>query len=330
VDAVASMLYLDYSRKAGEWVPNKYGGRENLEAIDFLRQFNTVVYQRHPDVQTIAEESTAWPMVSRPTFVGGLGFGMKWDMGWMHDTLKYMAQDPIHRKYHHGEITFRAIYQFHENFMLPLSHDEVVHGKGSLLGEMPGDEWQKFANLRVLFGYMFATPGKKLLFMGGDLAQGDEWWHDAAVPWHLLNCPRQAAMQRWVGALNRAYVGEPALHEQDCDPQGFEWVDVHDANTSVISFLRKAKNPDDCVLVACNFTPVPRHNYLVGCPRRGFWRELLNSDALEHGGSGQGNLGGVEANPIQIHGRPWSLNLTLPPLAVVYLKPEGPADGSGV
>jgi 1,4-alpha-glucan branching enzyme len=322
VDAVASMLYLDYSRKEGEWIPNVFGGRENLEAIEFLKQFNYVVFNRHPDVQTVAEESTAWPKVSRPTYAGGLGFGMKWDMGWMHDTLRFMAHDPIHRKFHHGELTFRMIYAFHENFVLPLSHDEVVYGKGSLLGKMPGDDWQKFANLRLLYGYMYGMPGKKLLFMGAEFAQRDEWRHDASLQWELLESPQHSAISRWVGNLNRFHAGEKALYELDFDPAGFEWIDANDGERSVLSFLRKAKTNEDLILVVCNFTPVPRRNYRVGVPRGGRWRELLNSDAYEHGGAGFGNMGGVEASPIPFHGRQHSLNLTLPPLGAIFLKSE--------
>jgi 1,4-alpha-glucan branching enzyme len=322
VDAVASMLYLDYSRKDGEWIPNRHGGRENLEAIDFLRTFNSEIFQRFPDVQTIAEESTAWPLVSRPTYVGGLGFGMKWDMGWMHDTLQYMQHEPIHRKYHHWQVTFRMIYAFNENFTLPLSHDEVVHGKGSLLGKMPGDSWQKLANLRMLYGYMYGSPGKKLLFMGGEFGQIDEWQHDGQLQWELLEQPSHAAIARWVHALNEVYSNEPALHQLDCDPTGFEWIDANDADQSTLSFLRKARDGGDLIAVVCNFTPVPRYNFRLGVPREGFWRELLNSDAIEHGGSGHGNLGGVEAMPIVTHGKPMSLNLTLPPLGVLFLKSE--------
>jgi 1,4-alpha-glucan branching enzyme len=322
VDAVASMLYLDYSRKEGEWIPNKYGGRENVEAIDFLRQFNTSVYARHPDVQTVAEESTAWPMVARPVHLGGLGFGLKWDMGWMHDTLAYVAHDPVHRKYHHGQLTFRMIYAFNENFVLPLSHDEVVHGKGSLLAKMPGDDWQKFANLRLLLAYMAASPGKKLLFMGTELAPWEEWGHDDELPWHLLDDPQRRALERWLTALNIAYHNEPALHALDCDPAGFEWIDANDSERSVISFLRKSPGGREQIAVVCNFTPVPRYNYRVGAPRGGYWRELLNSDASEHGGSGHGNLGGVEASPVPCHGRMHSLTLTLPPLGAVFLKSE--------
>ena len=264
VDAVANMLYLDYSRQPGQWIPNKYGGRENLEAIDFLRQFNSAVYQRQPHVQTIAEESTAWPMVSRPAHVGGLGFGLKWDMGWMHDTLAYMSQDPVHRKYHHSRLTFRMVYAFHENFVMPLSHDEIVHGKRSLLSKMPGDEWQQFANLRLLMAYMFGSAGKKLLFMGTELAPWDEWHHDSELPWKLLDDPQRRAFERWLTALNVAYRNEPALHVLDCDPHGFEWIDTGDADRSVVSFLRKSPEEREQIVVVCNFTPVPRYNYQVG------------------------------------------------------------------
>jgi 1,4-alpha-glucan branching enzyme len=323
VDAVASMLYLDYSRKEGEWIPNQYGGRENLEAIGFLRRMNEEIYKRHPDVQTIAEESTAWPMVSKPTYVGGLGFGLKWDMGWMHDTLRYMALDPIHRKYHHNDLTFRMLYAFHENFVLPLSHDEVVYGKGSLLAKMPGDDWQKFANLRALYGYMYAQAAKKLLFMGGEFGQWGEWAHDGSLEWHLLQFAPHAGLQKWVADLNQLYRREPALYECDLDPSGFEWVDCSDAASSVISLVRKGKTSEDIVLVACNFTPVPRQNYRVGAPRGGFWRELMNSDAVEYGGGGWGNFGGVEAAPVPLHGRSYSLTLTLPPLAAMFLKSGG-------
>ncbi len=320
VDAVASMLYLDYSRKAGEWIPNRHGGRENLEAIAFLRRMNETVYKHFPDVQTIAEESTSWPMVSRPTYLGGLGFGLKWDMGWMHDTLHYMARDPVHRRHHHNSLTFRMIYAYHENFTLPLSHDEVVHGKGSLLGKMPGDPWQKFANLRLLYGYMYAQPAKKLLFMGAEIAQWNEWSHDRSLDWHLLNEAPHGGVMRWVSDLNRVYREEPALHVHDCDPAGFEWVDANDADQSVLSFLRKGRSAEDLVLAIGNFTPVPRHNYLVGVPREGVWREILNSDAAIYGGSGQGNLGAVESAPVACHGRHHSLTLTLPPLSLVLLK----------
>jgi 1,4-alpha-glucan branching enzyme len=322
VDAVASMLYLDYSRRPGEWIPNAYGGNENLEAIAFLRRFNEEVYRAHPDVQTYAEESTAWPMVSRPTYVGGLGFGMKWDMGWMHDTLRYLSLDPIYRKYHHNDLTFRLLYAFHENFVLPLSHDEVVHGKGSLLGKMPGDAWQRFANLRALFGYMFAQPGKKLLFQGADLAQVAEWSHEHSVEWHLLDLPAHAGIQRLVADLNRLYREQPALHELDHHPDGFQWVDCSDADHSVVALLRKARSCPDVILAVANFTPVPRTGYRFGVPRGGWWRELLNTDAREYGGSGWGNLGGVRAEPQPWHGLPCSLSLTLPPLSVVFFKAE--------
>jgi 1,4-alpha-glucan branching enzyme len=322
VDAVASMLYLDYSRQDGQWIPNEYGGRENLEAIAFLRRFNEAVYQSFPDVQTVAEESTAWPMVSRPLYVGGLGFGLKWDMGWMHDTLEFMTKDPIYRKYHHNLLTFRQLYAFSESFMLPLSHDEIVYGKGSLLSKMPGDVWQKFANLRLLLGYMYAQPGKKLLFMGGEIGQCTEWNHESSVEWHLLDYPNHDSLRRWVDELNWLYKREPALHELDLESGGFEWVDANDAENNVLSFIRKGRSTQDIVLVLCNFTPMPRHSYRVGVPRGGFWREILNSDAREYGGSGQGNLGGVEAVPIPLHGRPRSLTVTVPPLGVVFFKSE--------
>jgi 1,4-alpha-glucan branching enzyme len=323
VDAVASMLYLDYSRKEGEWIPNQYGGRENLEAIQFLRRFNEDVYAACPDVVTIAEESTAWPMVSRPTYVGGLGFGLKWDMGWMHDTLDYFQRDPIYRRYHHNKLTFRSLYLSSENFVLPLSHDEVVHGKGSLLGKMPGDEWQKFANLRLLLGYMWTQPGKKLLFMGGEFGQWREWSHESSLDWHLLDFPSHQGIQRWVTDLNRLYRAEPALHELDCDPAGFEWIDADDADASVLSFLRRGRSTGDVIAVVCNFTPMTRYNYRIGVPRGGFWEEVLNGDARDYGGSGQGNFGGVDASIIPSHGRPYSLNVTLPPLAVVCFKSAG-------
>ncbi|RPJ42821.1 MAG: 1,4-alpha-glucan branching protein GlgB, partial [Deltaproteobacteria bacterium] len=326
VDAVASMLYLDYSRKEGEWIPNPHGGRENLDAISFLRRFNEEVYKNFPDVQTIAEESTAWPMVSKPTYVGGLGFGMKWDMGWMHDTLKYMARDPIYRKYHHHLLTFRLLYAFHENFVLPLSHDEVVHGKGSLLGKMPGDDWQKFANLRLLYGSMYAQPAKKLLFMGGEFGQRREWDHEASLEWDLLQYEPHAGLKRWVQDLNRLYRTEPALHELDFDPAGFEWIDCDDSDSSVISFLRRGGAGGDLILAVCNFTPAVRSGYRLGVPASGFWKEILNSDFGIYGGSGQGNLGGCEAEPISCHGRPYSLNLTLPPLSAVFFKKDGGKD----
>ncbi|HCP62160.1 MAG TPA: 1,4-alpha-glucan branching enzyme [Actinobacteria bacterium] len=320
VDAVASMLYLDYSREPGDWIPNVHGGRENLEAIGFLRRMNQDVYQIHPDTQTIAEESTSWPMVSRPLYVGGLGFGMKWDMGWMHDTLEYLAHDPVHRRFHHNQLTFRGMYAFTENFVLPLSHDEVVHLKESLLEKMPGDDWQKFANLRALFAYQIAQPGKKLVFMGGEFGQRHEWAHDSSLDWHLLEQPLHAGVQRCLGDLNRLYAAEPSLHQLDMDPAGFEWIDANDSEASVITFLRRSRTPGEEVLFAANFTPLVRSNYMVGVPSDGYWRELLNTDAADYGGTGVGNMGGVDAVPIPLHGRPFSLNLTLPPLACVFLK----------
>jgi 1,4-alpha-glucan branching enzyme len=322
VDAVASMLYLDYSREQGEWVANPHGGRENLEAISFLRRLNEDVYREQPDVHTIAEESTAWPMVSRPVYVGGLGFGFKWDMGWMHDTLEYMARDPVHRKYHHNELTFRQMYASSENFVLPLSHDEVVHGKGSLLGKMAGDEWQKRANLRLLLAWMWTQPGKKLLFMGGELAQWREWNHDSSLDWHLLEDERHAGVQNLVRDLNGLYRSTPALH-LDCEPAGFEWIDCLDAEGGVLSFLRKGRTNADLALVVANFTPLPRTNYRVGVPRAGAWEERLNTDAGVYGGAGWGNMGSVEASPVPAHGRPASLMLTLPPLAALVLEPAG-------
>ena len=323
VDAVASMLYLDYSRKHGEWIPNEFGGRENIEAISFLRRLNEEVYKAHPDVQVIAEESTAWPMVSRPTYVGGLGFGMKWDMGWMHDALRYFALDPIHRKFHHNDLTFRMMYAFTENFLLPLSHDEVVHGKGSLIRKMPGDDWRRFANLRLLFAHMYSQPAKKLMFMGGEFGQWREWNHDASLDWAELDSPLNATLQRWVEDLNKAYRTLPALHEGDLSPDGFEWIDCCDTENSVVVLMRKSKlHPDEPVIVALNFTPIPRYNYQVGVPAGGRWAEVLNSDAALYGGSAQGNMGGVDAAPIPLHGRKWSINLTLPPLGAVFLIPS--------
>jgi 1,4-alpha-glucan branching enzyme len=323
VDGVASMLYLDYARKEGEWIPNQYGGKENLEAIDFLRQMNVSVYQNYPDVQTVAEESTSWPMVSRPTDIGGLGFGMKWDMGWMHDTLSYMSKDPIYRSYHHGELTFRMIYAFTENFVLPLSHDEVVHMKGSLLRKMPGDDWQKFANLRLLFGYMYAQPGKKLLFMGDEIAQWDEWKYATSLDWHLLQYAPHQGMQKWVEDLNRFYRSEPSVYELDFEPEGFEWINCNDSAASTLSFIRKGQTTHDLILVVCNFTPLIRTGYRVGVPRGGFWKEMLNSDSTVYSGSGQGNAGGMEAEAIPYDGRSYSLSLTLPPLAAMYFKNTG-------
>lgn len=328
VDAVASMLYLDYSRKAGEWVPNVFGGRENLEAIDLLKRLNAEIYQRFPDVQTIAEESTAWPKVSRPLYDGGLGFGLKWDMGWMHDTLKYMQLDPIYRKHHQNTLTFRMMYAFQENFVLPLSHDEVVHGKGSLYGKMAGDDWQKRAGLRLLYGYMFGMPGKKLLFMGAELGTPLEWNHDGGLDWELLNKPTHEGLRAWLEILNRTYVGETALHQLDCAQAGFEWIDCNDAERSVLTFLRKGETPGDCLLIVCNFTPLPRDNYRIGVPSGGHWREVLNSNAKEYGGTGQGNLGGLNSEPVKHHGRPHSLLASLPPLSCVYFKPAPLPAGS--
>jgi 1,4-alpha-glucan branching enzyme len=323
VDAVASMLYLDYSRKAGEWIPNEFGGRENIEAIALLKRVNEDVYKVHPDVQIIAEESTAWPLVSRPIYIGGLGFGMKWDMGWMHDTLRYFAKEPIHRKYHHNDLTFRMMYAFTENFVLPLSHDEVVHGKGSLYGKMPGDDWRRLANLRLLFAHMYASPGKKLLFMGGDLGQIREWNHDASLDWELLEHPLHAGLNRWLEDLNKAYRDVPALHELDMSPEGFEWIDCCDTENSVVTLMRRSKTrPDEIVVAALNFTPNPRHNYQIGVPRGGHWAEILNSDAAIYGGSGQGNMGGVDAVPLPMHGRKWSATITIPPLGAVFLMSE--------
>jgi 1,4-alpha-glucan branching enzyme len=324
VDAVASMLYRDYSRKPGEWIPNVHGGRENLEAIGFLRGLNADIYREHPDVQTFAEESTAWPLVSRPVSAGGLGFGLKWDMGWMHDTLAYLAKDPVHRKYDHDLMTFRFLYAFNENFVLPLSHDEVVHGKGSLLGKMPGDDWRKRANLRLLFGLQFGHPGKKLVFMGGEFGQGREWNHDDSLDWGLLDVPGHAGIRRWVADLNAFHRSEPALHERDFEPAGFEWVDCRDADHSVLAFLRWDAARARPVLAVFNFTPVPRFSYPVGVPEGGFWVERLNSDSAHYQGSGLGNLGQVEAKPRPCHGRPFSLSLTLPPLAALFLVPSRP------
>ena len=320
VDAVASMLYLDYSRKEGEWIPNQYGGRENIESIWFLRRLNEEIYKHFPDVQTFAEESTAWGMVSRPTYVGGLGFGYKWDMGWMHDTLNYMKKEPINRKYHQNVITFRMLYAFHENFILPLSHDEVVHGKCSLLSQMSGDDWQKFANLRLMYGYMWAQPGKKLLFMGGEWGQWKEWNHDTGLDWDQLNYAPHEGVRRLVERANRIYRAEPALYERDFDPSGFSWIDCNDTDNSVLSFMRRGESTNDNILVVMNCTPVPRLNYRVGVPKGGRWEEILNSDAVEYGGSGMGNLGGVNAQPVAWHGHGQSLEICLPPLACLYFK----------
>lgn len=320
VDAVASMLYLDYSRKEGEWIPNQFGGRENLEAIDFIKKLNEAIYQNFPDVQTIAEESTAWPMVSRPLYLGGLGFGMKWNMGWMHDTLSYFSEDPLFRKYHHQQLTFSLLYAFNENFVSSLSHDEVTHGKKSLLEKMPGDDWKKFANLRLLFGYMFAHPGKQLLFMGGEFGQRKEWDHDTSLDWHLLDYPPHQGIFNWIKDLNYFYKNEKALFQFDFEAQGFEWINANDLEHSVLIFLRKGEKKDDQVLVICNFVPVPWHHYRVGVPSKGIWEERLNSDAITYGGSGQGNLGSVKTTPTPIQGKDYSLSLTLPPLGILFLK----------
>jgi 1,4-alpha-glucan branching enzyme len=322
VDAVAAMLYLDYGRREGQWIPNRYGGKENIDAIHFLRALNEHVYGAFPDVTMIAEESTSWPQVSRPTYVGGLGFDLKWNMGWMHDTLNYMSLDPVFRNFHHNEITFSLVYAFAENFVLPFSHDEVVYGKGSMLRKMPGDDWQKFANLRLLYGYMFGHPGKKLLFMGNEFGQWSEWNHDASLEWQLLDEPFHAGLKRWVRDLNTLYRGHPLLHELDSNRAGFEWVDCKDSQRSIISFLRHRRNPTDQLLFVCNFTPVVRENYRVGVPLDCYWKEILNSDAALYGGSGQGNFGGLPAAPLPIHGRPFSLNMTLPPLGIVVFQPE--------
>jgi 1,4-alpha-glucan branching enzyme len=320
VDGVASMLYLDYSRKAGEWSPNEYGGRENLEAISFLRELNESIYRQHHDVQMIAEESTAWPMVSRPTYVGGLGFGMKWNMGWMHDTLEYMNKDPVYRKHHQDQLTFSLWYAFAENFVLPLSHDEVVYGKRSLLSKIPGDTWQKLATLRLLYGYMFGHPGKKLLFMGGEFGQWDEWDFEKSLDWHLTNDEAHGKLQHWFKDLNNLYRREPALHQLDFERLGFEWLDIQDWEKSIISFTRRARDPDEMIIVVCNFTPIARTNYRLGSPRGGYWKEVLNSDSNIYGGSGLGNLGGVTAENHRFHRRDFSISLTLPPLGVLFFK----------
>lgn len=321
VDAVASMLYLDYSRNPGEWIPNEYGGNEDLDAVSFIRRMNELVYEHHPDAMTIAEESTAWPMVSRPIYLGGLGFGLKWNMGWMHDTLEYISKDPVHRKYHHDRLTFGLLYAFNENFVLPLSHDEVVHGKGSLIGKMPGDRWQKFANLRSYYAFMYGHPGKQLLFMGAEIAQEREWNHDTSLDWHLLEDPMHRGIRQLVRDLNTLYRSEPALYQKDFDPAGFEWIDAQDWERSIIAFLRRGEDPADFVVVVCNFTPMARHGYQVGVPAEGFYAEVLNTDSAFYGGSDVGNDGGVMAEASPVHGRPFSISLTLPPLAALILKP---------
>ena len=319
VDAVASMLYRDYSRRDGEWLPNEFGGRENLEAVAFLRQLNEAVYRHHPDVQTYAEESTAWPGVSRPTFDGGLGFGFKWDMGWMHDTLRYFAEDPVHRRWHYDELTFRAVYAWSESYLLPLSHDEVVHGKGSLLGKLPGDDWQRLANLRLLLGYQWTVPGKKLLFMGGELGAEREWDHESILDWELLDDPAHCGVLEWVTELNRLYRAMGALHELDADPAGFEWVVGDDSANSVLGWLRRSA-AGDLALVVANLTPVPRHDYRIGAPAAGEWREVANSDLVRFGGSGVDNPDPVATQAVPAHGREHSLTLTLPPLGLTVLR----------
>ena len=320
VDAVASMLYLDYSRKNGEWIPNAHGGKENIEAIDFLRTFNKEIYTQYPDVQTYAEESTSWAMVSRPTYIGGLGFGYKWDMGWMHDTLSYCSKDPIHRKFHQNDLTFRMLYAYHESFILPLSHDEVVHGKGPLFDKMAGDEWQKFAGLRLLYAYMWGMTGKKLLFMGCEIAQRQEWKHDSSLDWHLLEHESHRGIMRLVSDLNRIYRDEPVMHELDNQPGGFEWIDCTDVGASVLSFVRKGKTTKERVVGILNFTPIVRDHYRIGVPCPGYWKEILNTDAGIYGGSNTGNSGGVHAEMLPMHGMPYSVFLRLPPMAAVFIK----------
>ncbi|MCB8822191.1 1,4-alpha-glucan branching protein GlgB [Microvirga rosea] len=319
VDAVASMLYLDYSRKADEWIPNRYGGNENLGAIDFLRRMNEVAYATSPGAVTIAEESTAWPGVSQPTYTGGLGFGFKWNMGWMHDTLRYIGKDPVYRRYHHHDLTFGLLYAFSENFILPLSHDEVVHGKGSLLGRMPGDRWQRFANLRAYFGFMWGHPGKKLLFMGGEFGQEREWNHDESLDWHVLDDALHKGVQALVGDLNRAYCNLPALHERDCDSRGFQWLVADDRDNSVLAFARRGEKDDEVAIILSNFTPTPQERYRIGVPLPGVYREVVNTDSDLYGGSNVRNLGGIEADATPSHGQPYSLTLTLPPLATLIL-----------
>lgn len=320
IDAVTAMLYLDYGRKEGQWIPNSLGGRENLDAITFLHNLNEAIYRDYPDTQTFAEESTTWPMVSRPVNQGGLGFGLKWNMGWMHDTLGYFAEDPLNRKFHHAQLIFSIWYAFSENFVLALSHDEVVYGKRSLLEKMPGDKWQQFANLRLLYGYMWGHPGKKLLFMGCEFGQKAEWQHETSLDWDALQAPRHSGLKRWIQDLNRFYRSEPALYQQDFSREGFQWMDCHYAEKSVISFVRRGYNPEDTVLVVCNFTPVVRENYLVGVPSGGYWHEVMNSDTELYGGSGVGNFGGVEAGPVSIGEMFHSLMLRLPPLGVLFFK----------
>ncbi len=323
VDGVASMLYLDYSRKQGEWIPNKYGGKENIDAIEFLKRLNHVIYENHNDVQTFAEESTAWPMVSKPTYLGGLGFGFKWNMGWMNDTLRYFKTDPLYRKYKQNDLTFSLLYAFTEQFVLPFSHDEVTQGKGSLIGKMPGDEWQRFANLRLLVGYMYAHPGKKLLFMGAEFGQVREWTHETSLEWHVLQFWQHAGMQKWVKDVNKIYKQEAALFEDDNSWNGFEWIDCNDTDNTVISFIRKSPSKDETIVCVCNFNPVPKYNYRVGVSKKGYWREILNSDSEIYFGSNIGNLGGVNTYDYSTHSRPYTIEISLPPLAIVYFKYEG-------
>jgi 1,4-alpha-glucan branching enzyme len=313
------MLYLDYSRKPGEWVPNRHGGRENLDAIYFLKRFNEIVFERFPDVMTIAEESTAWPAVSRPTYSGGLGFSFKWNMGWMHDSLSYMGRNPAHRRYHQNEITFSIVYAFHENFMLVLSHDEVVHGKRSLIEKMPGDEWQKFANLRMFYAWMFAHPGKKLLFMGAEFGQKTEWNHDRGLDWHCLPAPLHASLKNLITDLNGLIRAEPSFHEKDDSAEGFRWIDFHDEAQSVISFERLSDEGERCIVIV-NATPLPRYGYRVGLPESGFYQEMINTDSATYGGSNLGNFGGTAAEPIPCHGHSWSAAIDLPPLATLIFK----------
>jgi len=323
VDAVASMLYLDYGRNAGEWIPNRYGGRENIEAIEFIRQLNDRIHAEYPGVPVMAEESTSWPMVTRPTSVGGLGFDFKWNMGWMHDMLEYMSLDPVYRRYHHNQITFSLMYAYSERFVLPFSHDEVVHLKKAMLSKMPGDAWKMFANLRALYGYMFGHPGKKLMFMGDEFGQWREWNHDFSLDWHLTNDPMHAGLQHWVRDLNAVYRRAPALYERDDAPDGFEWIDCSDHEGNVVSFVRRAADANDMLLFVCNFSAVPRYGYGIGAPVAGVWEEILNSDATTYGGAGVGNFGAVETSPNPLHGRPHSLSLTLPPLSVVAFRAPG-------
>jgi len=321
VDAVASMLYLDYSRKDGQWIPNVHGGNENLEAITFLKRMNELIYERHPGAFSVAEESTAWPMVSKPTHLGGLGFGFKWNLGWMHDTLRYMSKDPVHRQHHQNDITFGLLYAFHENFILPLSHDEVVHGKGSILGRMPGDRWQRYANLRTYYAFMYGHPGKKLLFMGDEFGQENEWNHAESLDWHLLDDPLSRGVQNLIRDLNRLYGESPALHERDFDHEGFSWIDCDDHSQSTLSFLRRSKDEKDFMVIVCNFTPVVREGYCIGVPQGGFYEECLNTDSEYYGGSNVGNLTGAESQALPMHGHPYSLSLTLPPLTTLMLRP---------